>query len=121
MSFSYSIDAVRRVVFTRGRGIVSTRDMQDLTNRLLADPRFNSEYRALADLSEVTEVTVDALALEETASIPLYEPGTRRAIVAPSDVAYGVARMFAAYSERSGQDVRIFREMSAAEGWLGLK
>jgi hypothetical protein len=120
MSMSYSIDPARRLVLTRVRGIVSTSDMQDLTNRMLADPRFDPEYRGLADLAEVTEVTIDARAMAETAAMPLYQPGTRRALVAPSDIAFGMARMFAVYAERSGQEVRVFRDLAEAERWLEL-
>jgi hypothetical protein len=49
-----------------------------------------------------------------------YKIDQERRVVARSDVAYGMARMFAAFSERAGQEVRIFREMVPAEVWLEL-
>ncbi len=38
--------------------------------------------------------------------------------MAPSDVAYGLARMYAALVEQSGLTVRPFREMECAATWL---
>jgi hypothetical protein len=50
----------------------------------------------------------------------VFNLGTRRAIVASSDVVYESALVFASYAERAGQEVRSFREFSEAEAWLQL-
>ena len=118
MGMNYRIDDARRIVMTRGWGVVSTRDLQDLTSRILLDPRFDPSYRSLADLSEVTEVLVNTMSMAETATTPLFVSGTRRAIVAASDLVFGVASTFAAMSIRAGHEVRVFRRMADAEAWL---
>ena len=118
MGMNYRIDDVRRIVMTRGWGTVSTRDLQDLTSRILVDPRFDPTYRSLADLSEVTEVLVNTLSMAETATAPLFVFGTRRAIVAAADHVHEMASSFAAISMRAGHEVRIFRRMPDAEAWL---
>lgn len=115
---NYRIDDARRIVMTRGWDVITTRELQDLTSRILLDPRFDASYRSLADLSEVTEVLVNTMAMAETASTPLFTAGTRRAIVAPADVVFGMASTFAAMSARAGQEVRVFRRMADAESWL---
>ena len=115
---NYRIDPERRLVLTRGWGELSTRELADVMSRILLDPRFDPTYRSLGDLREVTAVTVDPMATAQAAASPLFADGTRRAIVATSDVAFGMARMFATFSERSGQEVRVFRDMSLAEAWL---
>lgn len=120
MSMSYKIDQERRVVLTRAWGVLSTQELVEVTSRILLDPRFDPTYRSLGDLRDVTDITVDALHTAHMAATPLFALDTRRAIVATSDVAYGMARMFAAYAERNGQEVRIFREMAEAEEWLEL-
>jgi len=120
MGMSYKIDPARRVVLTRGWGVLTTRELVDVTTEILLDPRFDPTYRSLGDLREVTDITVDTVAAAETAATPLFVAGTRRAIVATSDVAYGMARMFATFAARSGQDVRVFRELHLAEEWLEL-
>jgi hypothetical protein len=120
MGMSYRIDPARRVVLTRGWGVLTTRELIDVTTQILLDPRFDPTFRSLGDLREVTDVSVDMAASAHTAATPLFTAGTRRAIVASSDLAYGVARQFAIFAQRSGQDVRIFREMRQAEEWLEL-
>jgi hypothetical protein len=120
MGMTYKIDQKRRVVLTRGWGLITTRDVLDLTSRLLVDPRFDPTYRSLADLRDVTDVDVDHMATVHTAVTPVFAGGTRRALVATSDVAYESATAFASFAQRSGQDVRIFRDMQLAEAWLEL-
>jgi hypothetical protein len=120
MGMSYKIDQERRVVLTRGWGVLSTQNLQDVMSHILLDPRFDPRYRSLADLTEVTSVTVDVMEVAHTASTPLYVAGTRRAIVASSDAVFGMARMFASFAERAGQEVNVFRDMQAAEAWLEL-
>ncbi len=120
MGMSYKIDQERRVVLTRGWGVLSAHELFDVTSQILLDPRFDPTYRSLGDLRDVTKITVDALDTAHTAATPLFAAGTRRAIVASSDAVYGMARMFATFAERAGQEVRIFREMRYAEEWLEL-
>jgi hypothetical protein len=115
---NYRIDPERRLVLTRGWGELSTRELADVMRRIRLDPRFDPTYRSLGDLREVTTITVDTMATAQTAASPLFADGTRRAIVATSEVAFGMARMFASFSERSGQEVRVFRDISLAEAWL---
>ena|SRR3954470_8142071 len=120
MGMSYKIDQERRLVITRGWGELTTRELVEVMSQILLDPRFDPSYRSLGDLRDVTSIAVDTMATAQTAASPLFADGARRAIVATSDVAYGMARMFAAYSERAGHEVCVFREMAPAEAWLGL-
>jgi hypothetical protein len=115
---NYRIDPKRRLVVTRAWGVLSTRELVDVMTRILLDPRFDPTYRSLGDLRDVTDITVDNLATAQTAASPLFAEGTRRAIVATSDAAFGMARMFASFSERTGQEVRVFRDIHLAEAWL---
>jgi hypothetical protein len=116
----YLIDHARHVVHSRAWGILSSDDVRELSQRLMADPSLKSGFRALTDLSHVTEVRVDAASLEEMAEMPLFDPEARRAIIAPNEAAYDVAAMFAALATRLGNQVRVFRDRTSAEEWLEL-
>lgn len=120
MGLRYQLDTARRLVQVRGWGVISTTDLQDFTSYLLADPRFDGDFCSLTDLSEATGVSVDQRELTATAWMPLYNAGARRAIVAPSDLMYGMARLYASNAERVGQTVRVFRTLQEAEAWLEL-
>ena len=118
MGMSYTIDRERRVVRSRMWGAVTTADMADLFSRILIDPRFEPDFRALADLREVTALSGDSMAFGTIASTEVYLPGTRRAAVATNDSVLELMRLFAAYSRRSGQTVRVFTELEEAERWV---
>ena len=121
MSLTYAIDLEQHLVHSRGRGVVSTEDLNDWISELLSDPKFRPEFSSLIDLRLVTDVTVDGPTIARAASTPLFNAGARRAIVATSDSVFGTARMFASYAERIGQHLMVFRELWLAEEWVGLQ
>ena len=51
----------------------------------------------------------------------LFRPDTRRAFVAPSAIAFGLARMFGMYAELASQTIAVFRSLDEAVRWLGLE
>lgn len=118
MPTSYRIDTQQALVRMRAWGAVTSADLRDHYHRLVADPRFRPEYLHLTNLEAVTGFAIEACVIAEVASWPVFDVGTRRAIVAPSDVAFGLSRMFSLYAERVGQNVRVFREAREAEHWL---
>jgi hypothetical protein len=118
MGMSYSIDRERRLVRSRMWGAVSTADFMDLFSRVVTDPRFEPDFRALSDLREVTVLTGDSMTFGSIASSQLYLPGTRRASVASKDDVLEMLRLFATYSARFGQMVRVFTDLAEAEKWL---
>jgi hypothetical protein len=65
-------------------------------------------------------VSADVDTLAEVTAMPLFASVTRRAIIGESEVAYGVARMYASLAQRTGGDIRVFRDARSAREWLGL-
>jgi hypothetical protein len=120
MALTYTIDHTRRLVRVRGSGVITTSDVQESSRRLRADSEFNGDYDCLTDFTEVTGSTVDQAAATTTASTRLYNPGSRRAIVAPSTLMYGLSRAYATQADPDGDHVRVFRELTEAEAWLEL-
>ena len=118
MGLRYTIDRTRRLVHTRGWGTVSIGDINELMSFIVVDARFDPYFRSLVDFREVTLLAGDSIGFAAAASVQLYVPGTRRALVAGEDHVFGLLRMFATYSERFGQTVQVFRELNDAERWL---
>jgi hypothetical protein len=71
-------------------------------------------------MSGVTEVRVSSKTLESLSRGQLFTPGTPRAFVASSDAVFGMLRKYELHAESVGQTVRVFRDLKAAEDWLGL-
>jgi hypothetical protein len=118
MPTSYKIDPVQQLVRCRAWGVLSNADLRDHYHSLVADPRFHASYRHLGDLRDVTDFSLESWMIAEVASWPIFDAGTRRAIVATTDVAFGLSRMFSLNAERVGQDVRVFRGLVDAQDWL---
>ena len=115
---SYTIDPESKVVRCLAWGTLSNEDLRDHYHQLAVDPQLTPAYRQLGDLSGVVALTADSATIAEVASQPIFGVDVRRAIIAPSDSAFGVSRMFAIYAERAGQDVRVFRTAQEAERWV---
>ncbi len=77
---------------------------------------------ALVDLTGITRIEVTNAELDTIASLDRGHGqrfGIRRvAIVATSDLAFGLARMYEAAMAGAGWEMRVTRDLAAAEAWL---
>jgi len=115
---SYSIDVDRKIVMTRIWGAATEDEIRDHGQRLRNDPEFRPEFRQLVDMSDLTEIKVGSGLIMNASRNQFFSPGVRRAVVANSDAAFGMARMYAIASENAGQTIEVFRDKKAAEAWL---
>ena len=120
MPESYEIDPARELVISRAWESFTDRELRSHYYRLEADRRFDPGYRQLIDVRDVRQFSLTSAVMLGTALAHVFRSGVPRAIVVANDEQFGLARMFAAYSEADGQCVQIFREPEAAKEWLGL-
>ena len=118
MPAEYHIDTPRRLVITRGIGILTFGDLEQLRERLVADPAFDATFRQLFDLTRTTEIAFSTPEVQTLASRSLFQKGVLRAFVATDTQPYGLLRMFQAYRESNGQVVGVFRDLETAAAWL---
>jgi hypothetical protein len=123
MPISYRIDPEHRLVVTTASGILTDDDILELKRRLAADPEFMAGMRELSDVRAVTELQVSTdgvrrmVAMDES---PSSTPrGYKLAIVAGTDAAFGMARMYQMFTERNLPHVAVFRDYDKARRWLG--
>ena len=120
MPASYTIDVARKLVVTRIWGAATEDEIVDHGQRLRNDPQFRPDFRQLVDMTELTEIRVGSGLIRDRSRDQFFSPGVRRAVVANSDAAFGMARMYAIASDEAGQTIEVFRNMSEAEAWLNL-
>lgn len=111
------IDVDRGLVLTRLIGPVTPGEVDEHNRDLAKDARFRPHFKQLVDVTELTQL-FDSVAVKQSAEEHAFSPGVRRAIVAPSDAAFGLSRMFAIQSESAGQTIQVFRAMHDAKEWL---
>lgn len=121
MPASYAIDTDRRLVLSRIWGTATEDEIRDHGQSLRNDPKFRPDFRQLLDMSELTEILVGSDMVRNAARNQFFSPGVRRALVASTDAAFGMARMYAIASENVGQTIKVFRDMNKAEAWLDQK
>src|SRR4051812_37383965 len=121
MTVLHAIDTERKLLLTVFRGPLSDEDVREHLRMLRANPQFQLLMRELVDLRGVTDVTISSAMARVSARWLLHAPDARRAIVAPSDVLFGLARMYQTHlGEIGAAQLGVFRAIEPALRWLGL-
>ena len=122
----FSIDEALRRRAATFRGPITDRELIDAYSTLLADPAYDAALDDFIDLRHVTHMGVTSAGLHRL--IGMYDerdsPGfvTRAAILAPTDVLYGVSRMFQTMrGEGHPDELEVFRTLDESLGWLNRK
>jgi len=127
MSVEYTYDEDRNVLHTRFFGAVTDKDLRDQAAAVASDRRVRYGVRELVDLSGIDEIDGSPSTFEDVIHSDRVHAGKlegmRTAIVAPTDVLYGLSRMYKALAElmESPATVMTFRTVQEAEDWLGLR
>jgi len=116
---TYHIDRSTRTVFLAVVGQIDLAQIADVGQRLRQDPDFDPAFQELLDLQGMAPPNLHYPDLHLMAhEIDPFPATSRRALVAPDALAFGLARM---YQMIHGDDnIRVFRSRPAALEWLGL-
>jgi hypothetical protein len=122
LPIGYEYDPATRIVRIEISGEVREAELVDFAQKLASDESFAPGHRELVDLRELrhTEVTGPARRLVAGifARTDRHADRTRVAVCAPDDLAFGLSRMYEAFRESSGLQLRVFRTLGEAERWL---
>ena len=120
---TFSYDAQNRCRLARFVGVITDRELLEAFVALLRDPGYDATLNDLVDLSAVTHMGVTREGIQRL--LALYDERaaearyTRNAIIAPTDVLYGVSRMFQTLrGEGLPSEVEVFRTREDAERWM---
>jgi hypothetical protein len=119
---SYKIDKDRRLVMSTGSGVFKKDEVLSHQGELLADPDFNPNYSQLVDFTRVTKFDLSAADVRILAERDVFAPDARRAFIVPTELAFGLARMYGVHREDAGEKgIRIFRNKEEALDWVLAK
>jgi hypothetical protein len=122
MPLSYEIDKQNRLVACTASGFVTLNEANVFREQLLHDPDFDPTYSQLTDLTGVTGTELTADQIRMLAETSIFSPGVRRALIGPSELVFGFARMFEIVRGLRGEnDIRVFRNGTEALAWLLAK
>ena len=123
MPITHSILVQRRLVVTRLSGDIRDEEMLEAYRQLYSDPRWSPGFHEIADFrtANMRQVSNEAVArvgqLSERMAkgIPF-----KTAVIAPTDLPFGLARMYEALAAESPEEVTVFRDEASALAWLEL-
>ena len=119
MKVKRSIDSAARIVILEVSEHLGDAELLSLADQLEKDPEVSSDFSLLIDLRQADGRDVTSAGVQALASRSLVlSRASRRAVVVPSDLGFGMARMCEMLSERRGGSARVFRNHSEAMRWL---
>lgn len=123
MPTSFRIDKDAGVVYRTITGETSTDDLIESYTSMLEHPDFRPGMTALTDMRENRSSAYrrDVLRIADFARAHHDKIGHLRiAVVVSSSASYGTMRELKAELEESPIEIGLFRDLSAAEEWLGI-
>ncbi len=118
MGIGSVIDVGRGRVTTRAAGVVTAGQLRGHQEELRAEEGFEPGLDHLLDLRDVTLFDLSVDEVREISRVRVFGESSRLAVVAPTDVAFGLSRMYEAFGELGEERYRVFRDIEDAEGWL---
>lgn len=119
MRTEHTIDPVERVVVLKVSGDLGDQELLGLAEELEKIPGLRPDFALLIDLREARGEKVTAAGARALAARPLVMSSeSRRAVVVPSELGFGMARMYEILREGSGGSVRVFRDHDEARSWV---
>ncbi|MGR8950328.1 MAG: hypothetical protein ACU84Q_19970 [Gammaproteobacteria bacterium] len=124
MAFTVEIDPTRLLVISRWEGEVNETRLRQYVDDAWTDPERRG-YNELIDFSGVTEVnasfeTIQAMA-EYSRQFDNPDDSARTALIAPTDLIFGLSRMFASLrtsDEAENREFAVFESEHQALSWL---
>ncbi len=117
MPICYTIDRTRQLVVTTCSGRVTYDDLLEHARRLRGDPEFDPELSELIDARNFSSTNLNAALLGSFSEVTdPFAIDSRRAVVAESDFAFGIGRMYQAL--RVSENFGVFRTTGEAWRWL---
>ena len=121
LATSFTIHPKRNLVSIHGKGAPSIQEWYDVVERIIGDPRYRRGMNFLTctdghQLAVTPDYVRDVLAVLERRSNRM-SPASL-AVIAPSPVDFGMARMMETLSETATTVVRAFKRPREAIEWL---
>ncbi len=109
----------RKLIVTKVEGFLTLKEFTRKQKLLSEDPEFDPGHDHLFDMSGVTGVEdITASMLKDISSVRIFSESSRRAVVAPGDLEFGLSRMYEVFSHSTDDNFSVFRNVEDALAWL---
>ncbi len=119
MQIERKTDATARVVVLTVSGDLGNRELANLADELANARDVGTDFSLLIDLRQANGKNVTSAGVKAIAERPLVlSPESRRAVVVPSELGFGMARMYELLRQNRGGGTRAFRDYDEALRWV---
>lgn len=119
MQVGRQVNTVDRIVVLSVSGEIGDQDLLNLAMEVENAPDVEPDFSLLVDLRGADGRNVTSAGVRALAKRPFaLSPASRRGIVVPSELGYGMARMYEALRDAQGGAIRVFRDYEEAERWV---
>jgi hypothetical protein len=120
MSYHYEFDGRNRILLAVADGRIDDSEMRELYFAIRKRKEEVDALTGILDLTGVTVFDVSSQTIRELAHHPPnFDDPTLRAVVAPTDLMYGMARMFQTEGSYTREQLHIVRALDEALTLLG--
>jgi hypothetical protein len=118
MDVERTIDPAARVVILTVTGDIGDRELLALADQLEDAPEVDTEFALLVDLRQARGQKVTRAGVQQLVERSLImSPTSRRAVVVPSDLGFGMTRMYGTMRTNRGGAPQVFRDYDEALRW----
>jgi hypothetical protein len=117
MPFSFHFDEIRGVFHVQAIGEVNDTQLTELSDRLSHEADFVAGYPILCDSSTLKAVSISSNLIESLARAARSRKNFV-AVIAPSPVAFGLARMYQIFTDPENARIQVFSGEEEATAWL---
>jgi hypothetical protein len=119
MQVDKQIKTADRVVILSVSDELGDPDLLSLAIDIENDPEVKPDFSMLIDLRRADVRNVTSAGVRALADRPFaLSPASRRGIVVPSELGFGMARMYATLRARQGGTTQVFRDFDEAQRWV---
>jgi hypothetical protein len=119
MQIERKTDAAARVVVLTVSGDLGDRELASLADELANARDAGTDFSLLIDLRQADGKNVTSAGVKALAERPLVlSSESRRAVVVPSELGFGMARMYELLRQNRGGGTRAFRDYEEALRWV---
>lgn len=121
MAIKYKVLPDQKIIITQAQAGVSIDEMRSHMSTVSSHPDIHPDFSHLFDLREAKNINFNTNEVKQLAEFSYFDDSSKRAIVASSDLYYGMARMYEIFKESSSANIRVFRTYEEAKEWIGLQ
>ena len=122
MSINLKFTDDKQGIYVTLEGKVTLEDFKVGASEAYSEENVHIQNYQIIDFTNCSSFDLSSSDMQEIARIDKeaskINPNIRIAIIAPTDVAFGMSRVYEAYADETGFDIMVFRNSEVVEDWI---